>query len=100
MNTLAVLSARPPVKPATDATAGSFCTIACNCASFFSIALNEMLWSAMICPIRMPVSCSGKNVAGQQADQEHVEHEQADQQQDDRERMVEHGRRASASTHS
>ncbi len=64
MKTLAEFSARPPVKPATAWTAGSSCTICCSWASFFSMAGNEMLWSAMICPIRMPVSCSGKKVPG------------------------------------
>ena len=64
MNTLAVFCARPPVKPATDATAGSFWTMDCSCASFCAIAWKEMLWSAMICPCRMPLSCSGKNVEG------------------------------------
>ena len=46
MKTVAVLPARPaepePAKPKTEATAGSFCTMPCNWASFWDIAGKEI----------------------------------------------------------
>ena len=100
MNTLAVFSARPPVKPATD----------CDRRILLHdrLQLRELLFHRRegdaLVGDDLPDQDAGvllrEEGRRQQPDQEHVEHEQADQQQDDQQRMVQHGGRASASRHS
>ena len=63
-NRVAELIWPPPVKPTTLATAGSERTMPIKSASFWLMAWNEMLWSATIVPLSLPVSCCGKNPLG------------------------------------
>ena len=63
-NTKPELVEKPPVKPTTVSTAGSWRTISTNWLSFRRIAWKEMLWSARMPPMMRPVSCCGKKPLG------------------------------------